>query len=303
MWEAYGKSFKSTLTDITKMYNAKSSAATTRGGSNYRSLDRIFTSGDKNAQINLMAVAYGKTHPSPEEFSVTGADNSLVYPISENNYMSDQVRWLNQDLNNKRANILNTPYSKRSLLANNKGKIKLHTLLAINERTSGTSRDYFGISPLEDYITKLVLGFNDHLTLPTMSDKKTWYSISGITLPKNILSTFKTIIDLTTEGAPGTIVAPVNARFADKTLDIISNYFFDELDAIIDYYQHKEYVAAHPEEYVANYHGKIKNGKMADNGNGGIFRYFNRMQINDTVVSLNKDLSIREKNGTTQEVL
>jgi hypothetical protein len=36
-----------------------------------------------------MAVAYGKVHPSPQEFSVTGADGSLVYPISENNYMTD----------------------------------------------------------------------------------------------------------------------------------------------------------------------------------------------------------------------
>ena len=35
--------------------------------------------------------------------------------------------------------------------------------------------------------------------------------------------TFENVIDLTTEGAPGTIVAPVNAKFADKTLDIMTS--------------------------------------------------------------------------------
>lgn len=303
MWEAYGKSFRSVLADITKIYSSKQASAQTRGGVSFRSLDRIFTSSDKNAQINLMAVAYGKTHPSPEEFSVTGADNSLVYPISENNYMSDQVRWLNQDLNQKRTNILKTPYSKRSILANNKGKIKLHTLLAVNDKVSGTSRDYFGISPLEDYITKLVLTFNDHLTLPTMSDKKTWYSISGITLPKNILGSYVSVTDLTESGLPLTTVAPMQQRFSGKTLEIMSNYFLDELDAIIDYYQHKDYVAAHPEEFVTNYHGKIVNGKMSAGGNGGRFRYFGTLKVNGETVNLNQDLSKRERNGSTQDVL
>lgn len=39
-----------------------------------------------------MAVAYGKVHPSPQEFSVVGADGALVYPISENNYF--QIRYV-----------------------------------------------------------------------------------------------------------------------------------------------------------------------------------------------------------------
>lgn len=300
MWEAYGKSFKNTLADITKIYNNKSGKLQGRGVQ--KSLDRIFTTKDPNAQINLMAVAYGNTHPSPEEFSVTGADNSLVYPISENNYMSDQVRWLNQNLNNKRENLLKTPYSKRSLIANLKGKIKLHTLLAINESISGTSRDYFGISPLEDYIAKLVLTFNGHLTLPTMSDKKTWYSISGITLPKNILNRYETSADFTgTELLTAAVQKDI--QFDSKTLDIMSNYFLDELDSIIDYYQHKDYVSAHPEEYVANYHGKIKNGKMSAGGNGGRFRYFNQLTINGETLYLNRDLSVLESNSSTAAVL
>jgi hypothetical protein len=54
-------------------------------------LNRIFTVPPyaTDTFIGLVAVSYGNVHPSPEEFSVTGADGSLRYPISENNYMSD----------------------------------------------------------------------------------------------------------------------------------------------------------------------------------------------------------------------
>ena len=79
----------------------------------------------------------------------------------------------------------------------------------------------------------------------------------------------------------------------------MSNYFLDELDAIIDYYQHKDYVAAHPEEFVTNYHGKIVNGKMSAGGNGGRFRYFGTLKVNGETVNLNQDLSKRERNGST----
>jgi hypothetical protein len=46
------------------------------------SADKIFNYYDPNSVMNLMAIAYGETHPTPEEFSVTGADGSLVYPIT-----------------------------------------------------------------------------------------------------------------------------------------------------------------------------------------------------------------------------
>ena len=149
------------------------------------SADKIFNYYNPNSVLNLMAIAYGETHPTPEEFSVTGADGSLVYPITQNNYMSDQIRWLNTNAYGKLQNLSNTPYCKNSLilkalLGKNKPKLKLHTLLAINDELTDTSRDYFGITPLEDYITKLTLSENNRLVLPTMSDKKTWYSIEGI---------------------------------------------------------------------------------------------------------------------------
>lgn len=111
------------------------------GSNTARTIDRIFNYSSKDAQINKMAVAYGKVHPSPQEFSVVGADGALVYPISENNYMSDQIRNINKNANGKRQQILDTPYSKRSLIANTTDtQFKLHNFLALN--IDETSRDY-----------------------------------------------------------------------------------------------------------------------------------------------------------------
>lgn len=290
-------SFKSILSNIT---------AHTKSGNkrNLRQLDRMFTTSNKDAHINLMAAAYGKTHPSPEEFSVTGADGALIYPISENNYMSDQVRWLNQDLHGKKQNILNTAYGKSSLIANNAGEIKLHTLIAVSDKNSDTSRDYFGISPLEDYITKMVLTENDHMVLPTMSDKKTWYSISGIKLlHENMTRLFTSSITDPTTGMVKTIDTIGNRRFSGSAINIFSNYFISELDAVIEYYQNKEFVGKNPEYWRKNYHGKIVNGVVQPGGNGGRFRYFSTITVNNNVIDLNKELDKFERYNTTDNII
>ena len=93
---------KSILNNINIAAIRGTSSIKSRSGETARTFDRIFTSRKPDAQINLMAIAWGRTHPSPEEFSVTGADGNLVYPITENNYMSDQIRWLKYNLNGKR---------------------------------------------------------------------------------------------------------------------------------------------------------------------------------------------------------
>lgn len=103
-----------------------------------------------------MAISYGKVHPSPQEFSVVGADGALIYPISENNYMTDQVRNINQDANGKKQQILSTPFSAHSLIANAKNtKFKLHTFLALNIDES--SRDYLVLLLLKIILLSLLL--------------------------------------------------------------------------------------------------------------------------------------------------
>lgn len=268
------------LPNILALFNAKQLEAKV-GKNRTISADRIFTSKQKNSVINLMAIAYGVIHPTPEEFSITGADGNLVYPITQNNYMSDQVRWLNADKFGKRKNLLNNPYSKNSLILDaisNKGKrIKLHTLIAINEQVSNTSRDYFGISPLEDYITKMVLADKSRIILPTMSDKKTWYSIEGVQIPKYSI---------------------VNDSIGKSTLNIFYNYFVDEYNAIVNYYNTKHNIEENPSNFISNYHGKIgSDGKMKSGGNGGRFRYFNQLRINGQWISLNKQLELAENSN------
>lgn len=264
----------------------------------YISANRIFNYKDQNSVINLMAVAYGTTHPTPEEFSVTGADGSLVYPITQNNYMSDMVRWLNTNAYNKRDNLLKSPYNATSLILQTLqkgGKIKLHTLLAVNEQASGVSRDYFGISPLEDYLTKMVLAENGRLILPTMSDKKTWYSIEGVTLPKDHLDSLSFFTNLES-GEVAVVDFP--RRFSDQTLDIFYNYFVAEFNAIVNYFNTKSDVEKGKSNYYDNYHGKIgSDGKMKPGGNGGKFRYFGKLPINGNWISLNKLLTEAEESG------
>lgn len=268
-------------------------------------LNRIFTVPPyaKDTFIGMVSVAYGNVHPSPEEFSVTGADGSLRYPISENNYMSDQLRWLNKGMYDKASNILKSKFGSSSLIAKLAGttKFKLHTLIAVEEKNSQSSRDYFGISPIEDYIAKLSITNKDHMILPTMSDKKTWYSISGMDMLHETL----TRVNVSQQRVNGILTQQTSIgerRFSDRAIDIFSSYFRSELEAVIDYYTKKDFVVQHPELWRKNYHGKIKNGKMMPDGNGGRFRYFTSVWFDGKHINLNQDLSRLENLGDDLQV-
>lgn len=297
-----GSISNSVLHNIRLMNNSKSLEAKIKKQT--VSASRIFNYKSPNAVINLMAIAYGETHPTPEEFSVTGADGSLLYPITQNNYMSDQLRWLNTDAYNKLSNIAKSAYSANSLIVKtltspDKPKLKLHTLIAIKDNISNSSRDYFGITPLEDYIAKLLLIHQGRLILPTMSDKKTWYSIEGVKVPKDFLGTLKYALN-----DQGSMEATITERrFSNETLDIFCNYFLDEYNAIVKYFDTKSDVEKGKSRFYDNYHGKIgKDGKMAPGGNGGRFRYFNQLPINGVVTSLNRMLDEAEKSGNPELV-
>lgn len=65
-------------------------------------------------------------------------------------------------------------------------------------------------------------------------------------------------------------------RFSNDTLILFANYFLDEINSLIDYYNKdniKELVN-NPTKLIKNFHGKVKNGRMDLSGNGGFFRYF-----------------------------
>ena len=297
---------KSILNNINIAAIRDTSSIKSRSGETARTFDRIFTSRKPDAQINLMAIAWGRTHPSPEEFSVTGADGNLVYPITENNYMSDQIRWLKYNLNGKRELLGKNPYSANSLLLqsinSNADLIKLNTYLNLEENLQNTNRDYFGISPIEDYLSKMTFGFNNHLFCPTMSDKKTWHTISGIQMVKDFLpSTAITDYEYNENGdITRVIFQDQKRRFSDRTLNIFKGYLRDEYNAIQKYFATKQSVIDNPNLSVGNYYGS-KKGKFSD-GNGGRFRYFNKITINGDTYNLNEILAKAEYSNDSQSI-
>lgn len=297
---------KSILNNINIAAIRGTSSIKSRSGETARTFDRIFTSRKPDAQINLMAIAWGRTHPSPEEFSVTGADGNLVYPITENNYMSDQIRQLKYNLNGKRELLGKNPYSANSLLLqsinSNADLIKLNTYLNLEENLQNTNRDYFGISPIEDYLSKMTFGFNNHLFCPTMSDKKTWHTISGIQMVKDFLpSTAITDYEYNENGdITRVIFQDQKRRFSDRTLNIFKGYLRDEYNAIQKYFATKQSVIDNPNLSVGNYYGS-KKGKYAD-GNGGRFRYFNKITINGDTYNLNEILAKAEYSNDSQSI-
>ena len=297
---------KSILNNINIAAIRGTSSIKSKSGETARTFDRIFTSRKPDAQINLMAIAWGRTHPSPEEFSVTGADGNLVYPITENNYMSDQIRWLKYNLNGKRELLGKNPYSANSLLLqsinSNADLIKLNTYLNLEENLQNTNRDYFGISPIEDYLSKMTFGFNNHLFCPTMSDKKTWHTISGIQMVKDFLpSTAITDYEYNENGdITRVIFQDQKRRFSDRTLNIFKGYLRDEYNAIQKYFATKQSVIDNPNLSVGNYYGS-KKGKYAD-GNGGRFRYFNKITINGDTYNLNEILAKAEYSNDSQSI-
>lgn len=297
---------KSILNNINIAAIRGTSSIKSRSGETARTFDRIFTSRKPDAQINLMAIAWGRTHPSPEEYSVTGADGNLVYPITENNYMSDQIRWLKYNLNGKRELLGKNPYSANSLLLqsinSNADLIKLNTYLNLEENLQNTNRDYFGISPIEDYLSKMTFGFNNHLFCPTMSDKKTWHTISGIQMVKDFLpSTAITDYEYNENGdITRVIFQDQKRRFSDRTLNIFKGYLRDEYNAIQKYFATKQSVIDNPNLSVGNYYGS-KKGKYAD-GNGGRFRYFNKITINGDTYNLNEILAKAEYSNDSQSI-
>lgn len=210
--------------------------------------------------IQKLAIAHGKSHPNPSEFSVTGPNNTTVYPITQNNYMSDRIRWFNTDPSEV-SKTRKAVYNRHSILLQaleDGSKLSLSTFIAVRNEDNRTSRDYFQISPVEDYISKMVLAHNDRILLPTMADKKTWYSISGVKLFHDMLSKSRLTERQTDTGIQVQYVDDQMYHYSDATLQTFADYFLDEFNAIEQYYADKSQVEQNPNLAIDNYHGKIK---------------------------------------------
>lgn len=80
-------------------------------------------------------------------------------------------------------------------------------------------------------------------------------------------------------------------RFSDQTLQRFSLFYLDEINSLRDYYkrEHVKELVNDPNIRIANISGGVVNGRLTFNGNGGKFRYFYDVQIEDGM-NLNQKL-------------
>ena len=239
-------------------------------------------------EMEKMAIAYNNIHPSSRELSVTGPGGKIVYPVGENNFISDVTRWINKNYGDFVNNLTKTTYAHNSkildvariIIANGKQgnlEFKLNVYVGMEDEKLKKGVDYFGINAMEDVISKMLLSNNNMIVLPTMADKKTYYVLELVSrkgeptenifnLPHDLL------IERESEMFPGKKAL----RFSDETLDQFARYFLDELNSVEEFYD-KDNIAEivkNKKLRKVNYHGKVKSGRMDFSGNGGKFRYF-----------------------------
>ena len=255
------------------------------GRNQNKSIDSIFSGygNDKNSPINKLCISYARVHPASSEFSVTSPEGSTLYPFTNNNFATDRTRDINNDRNGIVESLLNTSQCAHSLIlkaaainmksniVDRSSQIRLKTFVGIKDNTQSEGADYFGITPLEDYVAKMILTFNKRLIDPTMADKKGYYSIASDTLAA-MIPKFVINYDGNEE----------NISFSEGVYQIFSGYVADELHSLQDYYNKGNVNAllTNPGKRLVNFHGEIStydgsNRKyLAFGGNGGMFRYY-----------------------------
>ena len=217
--------------------------------------------------LGRLAETYAMLHPSSDELSVLAIDGKLLYPISEHNYLSDMVQRLDNDPVTVEAltkvlyntgNNDNPNYFKGSVLLTNlynnadtKGKIGFETFVYFKEQGSADKgRKYTEISPLEDYIAKMIFTRAGRIVLPTMGDSQTYNTLYG-----TAINNFKNPFD----------VSNGEIKFDAQILKRFINYFETELDTIEFNYKNEKNLTE--EQKIKNYD--------TGNRNGYRFRYFN----------------------------
>lgn len=279
--------FQSDKTSQVKISKRKVAELKIPGYSTAKNLDELYSSFSSGSEIEQMAIAYNNIHPSSRELSITGPGGKLIYPIGENNFISDVVRWVNKNRDGIIQEMLSTPYANHSkiletantlLREGNLGnyEFKLNVFSGMEDEKSKKGVDYFGVNSLEDVISKMFFTDNNMIILPTMADKKTYYAIELASRDGDTKDKFELPHDILICQKSDDLPEVRAKRFSNATLEVFIGYFMDELESLIKYYDKKNVAAVVKNKNVRkkNFHGKVKNGKMDFSGNGGKFRYF-----------------------------
>lgn len=308
---------------ITQMYNL--GKLSTRD----KSIDTLYTGqtgkkGGKNV-ISRLAQAYSVTHPAASEFGVTGPNGSMLYPFNQNNTMSDVTRRLEYNTDGILDEMSSASQTRHSLLvqaaienlqfnAQEEDKFHLQTFIGIKDNTATAGNDYFQITPLEDYISKLVLTLDKQLVEPTMADKKTYYSLKSAALarriPTEILYRVQDVEGTDENGNPILKTVDITPQLSQGTLNIFNGYFKDEIDSLLDYYSEAniKWLLQNPKQRIINFHSEIKNYKDSDvqyydfGGNGGMFRYFYKSDPQFILESMAKVNNVLEHKMSDEDI-
>lgn len=294
-----------------------------------KSIDTLYTGqtgkkGSKNV-MNRLAQAYSITHPAASEFSVTGPNGSMLYPFNQNNTMSDVTRRLEYNTDGILDEMSSASQTRHSLLiqtaienlqfnAQEEDKFHLQPFIGIKDNTATVGNDYFQITPLEDYISKLVLTLDKQLIEPTMADKKTYYSLKSAALarkiPTEILYRVQDVERVDENGNTVLETVDITPQLSQGTLNIFNGYFKDEIDSLLDYYSEDniKWLLKNPKQRIINFHSKIKNYKDSDvqyydfGGNGGMFRYFYKSDPQFILESMNKINNVLEHKISDKDI-
>lgn len=173
-----------------------------------KEIDQLFTSVSQSSVITRMALAKFAVHPGSAEYGVVDANGNMLYPTSQNSFISSKQRLLNTTGGAEARQMLRSAYAKNSLILNlaktfseeqaDEDQIKFNVHVGLRGKVENTGADYFGITSIEDYIIKMILLDQDptyglseddikkgernnestHLILPIMADKKTYGDFS-----------------------------------------------------------------------------------------------------------------------------
>lgn len=236
--------------------------------------NRVFTS---RRFVKELALHNARLTASSTELSDLGPDGVRLYSISQHNYVTNRTQDLhksyNADGNIEKGSILynlkNVTYNigslfhKQMIEGKNHPILKLQSFAAFKEDSIGDrGRDYFSISPREDYVTKMNYVLNDMLVFPTLADKKRHHTLTGLLLPKGRINW--TAATSVTAGDVG-----YNAAFADGVVNQFLDYAYSDLAVVEQALQQQTMLPR--EALITNYH--ISPDGKIDKANGTKFRF------------------------------
>jgi len=161
----------------------------------------------ENAFVKELAEAYGRYRLATNEFMTLGPENTKMYTMAQNHSGSDFTDDMNRAVVNKDGTVTGSEYLNdmmkfvynymrlpsgqnigsviiKHLLKPNRMALELGTFIGVRRddiHDGGTK--YTKISKRDDYLAKCTILENGGITFPTLSDKSTWFYLTGVRLP------------------------------------------------------------------------------------------------------------------------